>query len=164
HIQDRGYANCLGFLRPKGSTKTIPRWLETILREQGLSFDEEGAFREFWGKALKYDEDVKSLQEQVKSANEALADRAMEVSVLIEKNQKLSDKVAEVEEILNIIRNEKDALVAEKARLKVELERVASENKALAKQIGEFSSQNPLHGYSWWARLISLFKKPPSKN
>jgi cell wall-associated NlpC family hydrolase len=159
HIQDRNYPNCLGFLRPKVTqAEGVPQWLKTLFQESGLSFDDEGEFRSFWEKALKYDDDIKALQGQVKSANEALSDRALEVSLLTEKNQKLSDKVAEVEELNNSLRSDKDTLVFEKAKLEALVEKLTSENEALQNQVDALKGTKPLLGYSWFERFVSLFK------
>jgi FtsZ-binding cell division protein ZapB len=160
HIQDRGYTNCLGFLRPKIATvESIPQWLKTLFQESGLSFTDESLFRVFWEKAIKYDDDLKSLQAQIKSTNEALADRALEVSELTEKNQKLSDGKAEIEELLNKLRTDKNTLDVEKARLELQVNNLSSSVTELQKQVEALMSDKPLLGYSWWERWKSLWGK-----
>jgi FtsZ-binding cell division protein ZapB len=160
HIGDKGYTNCLGFLRPKFTVNDgIPQWLKTILQESGISLSDEGSFREIWGKALDYDNTTKSLQAQVISANEALSDRAMEVSLLTEKNQKLSDKVAEVEELLNKLRSDKDTLLVEKARLEEQVKTLASQIVELQIQVTSLKENNDLFAYSWIERFRSLFDR-----
>jgi len=159
HVQDRGYTNVLGFLRPKIISDGIPQYLKTLFQESGLDWNDEGTFRNFWQKAIKYDDDVKSLQEQVKSANEALADRALEVSVLTEQNQKLSGKIVEVEEISNKLRSEKDSFTWENTKLNLENQKLSEEIESLKSKIENLESEKPLMGYSWGERFISLFRK-----
>ena len=161
HVADETYTNCLGFLRPKFTVQEgIPQWLKTIFQESGMSFETgESLFRELWGKALKYDDDTKSLQAQVVSANEALSDRAMEVSVLTEKNQKLSDKIAEVEEQLNKIRSERDTLDVEKTRLSDEVGVLLQKVAYLEAQVAILKSNKPLMGYTWAERFASLWRR-----
>jgi len=159
HIGDKTYTNCLGFLRPKFQiSKAVPQWFENLLIENNLSLENEGGFRQSWEKLVKYDSDVKSLQEQVKSANEALADRALEVSVLIEKNQKLSDKITETEEIANLTRSKNDTLSWENTQLKLQNEELASKCASLEEQIEKLQTEKPLYGYTFWERLKSIFK------
>jgi len=77
--------------------KDLPDWFKTLLQERGLSLDREGEFRAFWEKAVKYDTDVKTLTGQVASLSASLSDRAGEVSLLSEQNERL--------------RNERDAAI-----------------------------------------------------
>lgn len=159
-IHDRGYTNCLGFLRPKFQvTKAIPQWFENLLIENNLTLEDEGKFRQAWEKLVKYDSDVKSLQEQVKSANEALADRALEVSTLTEKNQKLSDKVTEAEEITNITRSKNDTLTWENTQLKLQNEELGAKCTSLEEKIERLEKDNSLLAYTWVERFKSLFCK-----
>jgi len=159
HIQDRTYTNVLGFLRPKVSnTKVLPQWFENLLTENNLNIENEGKIREFIDKAVKYDGEIKSYQEQIKSVNEALADRALEVSVLTEKNQKLSDAKAEAEEITNLVRSKNDTLSFENAQLKIQNEELASKCASLEEQIEKLQTEKPLYGYTFWERLKSIFK------
>ena len=131
HIGEGGYSKFLGVLRPKiqESSVTEPHWFKTLLQEAGLTLENEGAFRIFWEKAIKYDNDIRSLQEQVKSANEALADRALEVSVLTEKSQKLSDAATEAQEQLNKTRSDYATAVSEKQTLQYQFEKLTIENE-----------------------------------
>jgi len=157
HLQGHTYSAVIGWLTPLKKNMDIPEYFKTLLQERGLSLDREGEFRSFWEKALKYDSDVKSLQEQIKSVSEALADRALEVSMLIEKNQKLSDAKVEIEELLNKLRSEKNTLDVEKARLDIQVNNLSSSVAELEKQIETLKSNKPLLGYSFWERWKSLW-------
>jgi FtsZ-binding cell division protein ZapB len=160
HIGDKSYTNVLGFLRPiLKDVSTTPQYLLTLFQEAGLKIEDEGEVRSFWQKAIKYDDDVKSLQEQVKSANEALADRALEVSVLTEKNQKLSDKVSEIEEINNKLRSENDKIAWEKTGLEIENKKLQEELASLSERVEKLENDNSIHAYSWWTRFVSLWKR-----
>jgi len=72
--------------------KDLPEWFKTLLQERGLSLDREGEFRAFWEKAVKYDDEVKSLLGQIQSLSDSLGDRAKEVSLLAEQNEKLRNE------------------------------------------------------------------------
>lgn len=158
NIRDRGYTNCLGFLRPKFTQpQGIPSYMMTLFQEANINPDDESTFREIWQKSIKYDDDVKSLQEQVRSANEALADKAYEVSECTLKNQKLSDTVAEIEELLNKLRADKDNLTTEKVRLEAQVSDLSSKVTELQTQNEALKGSKPLLGYSWAERFRSLF-------
>lgn len=101
HKQGHTYNAVIGWLTPKEQKMDTPNWFNTLLQERGLSLEREGEFRAFWEKAVRYDDEIKSLQEQVKSNSEALADRAREVSILTEENQRLRNKADEAEEKYN---------------------------------------------------------------
>src|SRR3990167_2685488 len=137
HIGEKSYTNVLGWLRPKiqESSVTEPNWFKTLLQEAGLTLENEGAFRAFWEKAKRYDDEVRSLQEQVKSANEALSDRALEVSVLTEKNQKLSDQATEAQEQLNKTRSDLNTATSEKQTLQFQLEKLTIKAEELQKAV-----------------------------
>jgi hypothetical protein len=161
HVGEKSYTNVLGWLRPKiqESSVTEPNWFKTLQQEAGLSLEREGEFRTFWDKAKRYDDDVRSLQEQIKSANEALADRALEVSLLTEKNQKLSDAKTEAEEQLNKTRGDRDKAIWDKDKAEALNKTLLEENDTLNAKIEAFKSENSLYGYSWVERLLSLFKR-----
>jgi len=111
HIQDRKYTGVVGFLRPKVTLGSpLPSWLTTLLQEAGVSLDDEAKFRAFWDKAKRYDEDTRVLQEQVKSANETLAEKSIDVSNLTSDKQKLSSKVDELTELYNKAVTERNQL------------------------------------------------------
>lgn len=160
HISDKGYNNCLGFLRPKNVQTDAPNWIKTLLQESGLTFEDEGSFREIWTNGIKYHDDIDTLTEQVKSISQALSDRAMEVSVLTEKNQQLSREKDELNELLNKLRTDKDNLTTEKVRLEVENKDLSSSLAELQKQVDRLEANNSLYGYTWLQRLVSLFKRP----
>jgi hypothetical protein len=159
HIQERNYTNVLGFLRPKVQTAGgVPQWLTVLLQEKGLSLDREGEFRAFWDKAKKYDDDIRGLQEQIKSVNEALADRAREVSLLTEDKQKISDKVVETEELLNKARVERDKAVGDAERLAIQIKTLQEEINSLNRRVDELEGEKPLMAYGWFTRFFSLFR------
>lgn len=160
HVQDESYTNCLGFLRPKyAQIETIPAWLKTLLQESGVQITDEGSFREIWSNGIRYEQDVEKLTEQVKSVNEALSDRAMEVSLLTEENRKLQDKVAEIEELNNTLRSDKDSLLTEKIRLEEEVKNLASKVESLEREVEDLKGEKPLMAYSWFERLLSLTRR-----
>jgi len=130
----------------------MPNWLKTLLLEANLSLDREGEFRAYWEKANRYDEETNNLKEQIKSVNESLADRAREVSLLTESNQKLTNRVDELTEQYNQTRSElsETAWKAEKFEI---------ENGRLEEELNSHKEKNNLFAYSWITRFISLFKK-----
>lgn len=159
HRQGHTYSGVIGWLTPLKKAMDIPEWFKTLLLEKNLSLEREGEFRSFWEKAVKYDDEIRGLQEQVKSANEALADRALEVSVLTEKNQKLSDKITETQELNNQLRSKNDTLTWESTKLELENKKLQEENLKLQEKIEKLESDNSLFGYSWWTRFKSLFQR-----
>jgi FtsZ-binding cell division protein ZapB len=141
------------------STDMIPNYLKTLLQEANIDINNEGQFRAFWEKAIKYDNDVRALQEQVKSANEALSDRALEVSTLTEKNQKLSDRASEAEEEVNRLRGERDKATWENTQLTIKVEALEEEIDRLHREIEQHQNNNDIFAYSWLQRWLSLFKR-----
>ena len=115
--------------------------------------------KELEQKSIKYDDEVNQLKEQVKSANEALADRAREVSILIEKNQKLEDRATEAEELFNKLRNECDKETWEATKLGVKIKTLEEEIVRLNEELENFKKKNDILAYNWFTRFISLFKK-----
>ena len=108
HIQEHTYTGVLGWLRPIVKSMQIPDWFKTLLQERGLSLDREGEFRAFWEKAIKYDDDIRQLQEQIKTANEALSQKTLEISMQMDKIQQLQNKVDELNELYNKTKQERD--------------------------------------------------------
>jgi len=108
HIQEHTYTGVLGWLRPIVKSMEIPDWFKTLLQERGLSLDREGEFRAFWEKAIKYDDDIRQLQEQIKTANETLSQKTIEVSMQMDKIQQLQNKVDELNELYNKTKQERD--------------------------------------------------------
>ena len=88
--------------------KDLPDWFKTLLQERGLSLDREGEFRAFWEKAIKYDNDIWELQEQVKTTNEVLSEKTLEISMQMDKIQQLQNKVDELQELYNKVKQERD--------------------------------------------------------
>lgn len=88
--------------------KEIPIWLITLLQEFGLTIEQEAEIRVLLEKARKYDQEILSLQEQLKSANETLSEKSIEVSDLITKNQNLQGKIDALEEQLGRTQVERD--------------------------------------------------------
>jgi len=133
HIQDRTYTNVYGFLRPKVTINgDAPSWLSTLLQERGLTLNDESQIRVLFEKAKKYDDDIKVLQEQVKSANETLSDKSIEVSGLITDKQKLTDKVLELEELYSKAKIERDEF--ERTSNNFETKLTISEEALLSKE------------------------------
>jgi len=108
HIQEHTYTGVLGWLKPIIKSMEIPEWFKTLLQERGLSLDREGEFRAFWQKAINYDDDIRQLQEQVKTANETLSQKTIEVSMQMDKIQQLQNKVDELNELYNKTKQERD--------------------------------------------------------
>jgi murein DD-endopeptidase MepM/ murein hydrolase activator NlpD len=113
--------------------KDLPEWFKTLLQERGLSLDREGEFRAFFEKAVKYDNDIQTLTRQVTSLSASLSDRAGEVSLLSEQNERL--------------RNERDAAIEDfnKERDKFnqadwEAKKLEIKAKSLEEEIGKLNS------------------------
>ena len=159
HLQGHTYSAVIGWLTPLKKSMDIPEWLKTLLQEANLTLQDEGIFRAFWQKAKDYDQHVRELQEQVKSANEALSDRALEVSTLTEKVQKLSDRKGELEEEVNRLRGERDKATWEATQLGIKVEDLEDKNNKLREQITSFEENNNIYAYSFWDRFVSLLKR-----
>ena len=152
-IVKHDYKAVLGWLRPKNKpTTNMPNWFDNFLQENNLTLNDEGKIREIFDKGKRYNDETNALKEQVKSANEALADRAREVSLLTETNQKLNDRVVEAEEGLNTTRAERDTTAWNAEKLEIQNKTLLEENEAL-------KEKNPLMGYGWFTRLFSLFRR-----
>jgi len=152
HLQGHTYSGVIGWLKPIQKNLELPTWFATLLQEKGLSLDREGEFRAFWEKAVKYDDEVRELKQQVISANEALADRAREVSMLTENNQKLSDKATEMEELYNTTRSDRDTATWEKEKLEIKV-------KSLEEEVGALQKKNQELEINKKYRIILKFKK-----
>jgi hypothetical protein len=138
HIQDRPYTSVLGFLRPKNVIiDGVPQWLTTLLQEQNLTTQNETEIRAIFDKAKKYNDDVPALQEQVKSANQNLADKSLEVSDLTGKNQTLASKVDELQKLYNDAKTERDDFSFENKKLTAQVELLTTNNESLQKGIGD---------------------------
>ena len=136
HIQERSYTNVVGFLRPKVTFGSItPQWLLTLLQERGLTLENESEIRSLFEKAKKYDDDIKALQEQVKSANEALADRSLEVSSLTGQNQSLTGKVQEFEKLYSDAKTERDGFEWDSKKVNIQNEELQRSLTNLNKEL-----------------------------
>jgi|GEM_PF-1868431 len=124
HIQSHTYTGVLGWLRAKEITVTdgFPKWLATLLQERGLKIEDESEIRIIFDKAKKYDVEINELQEQVKSVNEALSDRSIEVSTLLGKLQKSNIRLEELEMLYGKTKNEKDGIVWENDKYKIQVD------------------------------------------
>ena len=68
---------------------------------------------------FRSDDEIRELQEQVKTANESLSDKSIEVSNLLGKLQSSTSKVDELEELYGKAKVERDELDWENERLKI---------------------------------------------
>jgi len=142
HIQERGYTNCLGFLRPKNVIiDGFPQWLKTLLQEINLTIQNESEIRVIFEKAKKYDDEVKTLQEQIKLSNEQLADKSLEVSGLIGKNETLTAKVDELQKLYSDAKSERDTFSWEKDKLAIQVTQLQEKTQELQKGIDDRDSQ-----------------------
>lgn len=114
----------LGWLRPKENAvnEATPSWLLTLLQERGLTINNESEIRTLFDKAKRYDDEIKELQEQVKSANESLSDKSIEVSTLLGKLQKAESRISELEPLYNNAKSERDSFSWEVDKLKIKVD------------------------------------------
>jgi len=109
------------------SVPQLPVWLITLLQEFGLTIEQEAQVRQLFDKAKRYDQDILSLQEQLKSANEVLADKSVEISEAITKNQNLQGKIDALEEQLGKTQKERDELKYQLSLSELKLRQLESE-------------------------------------
>ena len=161
HVGDKTYSNILGWLRPKvqESAVTEPNWFKILLQEANLSLENEGEFRAFWEKAVKYDDETQSLKRQIVSANEALADRAGEVSFLTEQNQKLTAERDEAKEDCSKKGVELSEATWKLKQAEAQVLLQNSQIEQLNQELQSFKENNNIMAYSWWSRFLSLFKR-----
>ena len=159
HVQGHTYSAVKGWLRPITKNMDLPEWFTTLLLERNLSLEREGEFREFWGKAIGYDEKVKELQNQIISTNEALSERAGEVSVLTEENQKLRDERDTAREEFNKERDKFNKADWELTQEQIKTVSLEENVKELQDKLEGFKEKNDLYSYSWFERFISLLKR-----
>ena len=126
HIQSHTYTGVLGWLRAKeqqvAEANPIPDWFKTLLQERGLTLNNESEIRVIFDKARRYDDEIKELQEQIKSANETLSDKSIEVSSLLGKLQTATSKVDELETLYGKAKSERDTFSWEAEKLKIKVE------------------------------------------
>jgi hypothetical protein len=117
------WTNPLAFIQKWSNFKEdMPTWFKTLLQERGLSIENESEIRNLFEKAKKYDDEILQLQEQLKSANENLADKSYEVSELLGKNQSLASSVTELEKLYNTAKSERDTFSWENEKIKIQVE------------------------------------------
>lgn len=167
HIQSHTYTGVLGWLRPKENAvnEATPSWLLTLLQERGLTINNESEIRTLFDKAKRYDDEVKELQEQVKSANESLSDKSLEVSTLLGKLQKAESRISELEPLYNNAKSERDSFSWEVDKLKIkvdELEKgmIDKENQITQLKIDLAKSQTEnIGGMTLIQLLLTYFKR-----
>ncbi len=167
HIQSHTYTGVLGWIRAKEAlaTETIPSWLTTLLQERGLTLNNESEIRILFDKAKRYDTEINELQEQVKSANEALSDRSIEVSSLTGKLQTATSKVDELESLYGKAKSERDSLSWENDRLKIQVEELQKgmvdkekQIEALKNDLAKSQTDN-ISGMTLIQLLLTYFKR-----
>jgi hypothetical protein len=166
HIQDRGYTSVTGFLRAKNvTTGDTPQWMLTLLQERGLTINNESEIRTLFDKAKRYDDEVKELQEQVKSANESLSDKSLEVSTLLGKLQKVESRVSELEPLYNNAKAERDSFGWEVDKLKIKIDELEKGMVDKDKQIEQLkidlakSQTENIGGMTLLQLLLTYFKR-----
>lgn len=137
----------------------LPDWFKTLLSERSLTLDNEGEFRAFWDKAIRYDDEVSQLKTQVASLSGSLSDRSLEVASLMERNNQLTTRVDEVQEQLNQARSKLSEVSWKAEKCEAEKNFLQENIENLNEKIKRFESKNSLYAYSWWRRFISLFKR-----
>jgi len=171
NISDETYANCLGFLRPKNVIiDGVPNWLKTLLQERGLTISDESQIRIIFDKAQKYENEVKGLTEQIKTTNEQLADKALEVSDLVRKNESLTADVEKYQKLYNETYADRNSLADENQRLIRDNDSLIEQTDGLKKELenkeeqfnqlkSEFTIlQNAkLKTFSSWTLIVNLF-------
>jgi len=165
HVQSRSYTNVSGWLRPKNVIiESTPQWLNTLLQEVNLTIENESDIRILFEKAKKYNDEVKMLQEQIKSANEQLADKSLEVSRLVGTNETLSLKVDELNKLYSDAKIERDDFAWKNDRNAIlidELQKQISDKDVaidgLKKAYKELES-NSVAGLGFWDLIKLAFR------
>ncbi len=119
----------------------VPSWFSTLLQESNLSLEREGEFRAFWEKAKRYDQEILQLQEQVKSANETLSEKTIEVSDLITKNQKLQGKIDALQEQLFKNQEKRSETETELNKTLLKLHQINQEAEKYQKMIDDITEK-----------------------
>ena len=159
HLQGHTYSAVIGWLTPLKKSMDIPEWLKTLLQEANLTLQDEGSFRAFWQKAIKYDEDVKTLEERVKSLSDNLAQRGDDINTLTSDVQNYRNKAEENQELLNQERIKSAEKAWEATQLGIKVEDLEDKNNKLQNQITSFEENNNIYAYSFWDRFVSLLKR-----
>ena len=139
------------------STDMMPDYLKTLIQEAGIK--NEGEFRAFWEKAIKYDDKVKELNNEIKTVNEALADRSHQVAVLTDDKEKLEEKRDEAQKNYLEERDKLSKTAWELTQANIRIELLDRQVENLEKEIETFKEKNDIYAYNWWDRLFSLFKR-----
>ena len=167
HIQSHTYTGVLGWLRPKEQqlTENAPQWLKTMLQERGLNLNNESEIRIIFDKAKRYDDEVRELQEQVKSANESLSSKSNEVSALLGKLQNSQNRVDELEPLYGKAKEERDAFSWENDKLKLKVQELEKGISDRDKQIdtlkfdySELESES-VKALKWYQLITLAFRK-----
>lgn len=166
HKQGHTYSGVIGWLKPLiKNIEDMPDYFKTLLNEAGLDINKEGEFRAFWEKALKYDDTINDLREQIKSANEKLSETSAQVSMYVDKVQSLDAKVQELQESLNKARDERDKATWEVSKVEAENRGLKEDNEVLLGKVSDLEAKvkelntKILTNVSWWVRFFSLFKR-----
>lgn len=167
HIQSHTYTGVLGWLRPKENavSEATPSWLLTLLQERGLTINNEFEIRILFDKAKRYDDEVKELQEQVKSANESLSDKSLEVSTLLGKLQKAESRISELEPLYNNAKSERDTMSWEVDKMKIKIDELEKGMVDKDKQITQLKldysnlKEQSTTTLSIWELIQLIFKR-----
>jgi cell division protein FtsB len=166
HIEDRTYANITGFLRPKNVIIAgVPQWLNTLLQEINLNIQNESEIRVIFDKAKRYDDEVKVLKSQVVSANETLADKALEVSSLTSKNESLTSQVDDLNKLYTNAKSERDTFSWENDKIKIENESLKEAVTTKETQINDLKKEletlqrESINGLSFWTLIKLAFTR-----
>lgn len=159
HIQERGYTNISGWLRFKKQLENgTPQWLINFLNENNLNVNSESEIRAIFDKSKRYDDEITNLKEQVKSANETLADKALEVSLLTDQKTSLENKIQELTERLGKATGERDKAIWEKEKAVIGCQTLQAELADLQEKCQRLEENNDIYAYTWLERFKSLFR------
>lgn len=167
HIQSHTYTGVLGWLRPKEQqlVENVPQWLKTLLQERGLNLNSESEIRIIFDKAKRYDDEINELQEKVKSSNESLSDKSLEVSTLTGKLQTIQNRVDELEKLYSDVKNDRDSLLWNNDKLKLQIEELKKGVSDRDSQITQLKldyttlKEQSTMALSVWELIQLIFKK-----
>lgn len=108
-------------------------------------------------KESNYEDRIQELTEQVKSANESLAEKSFEVSMLTDKLTDSQNKVEELQESLNKARSDRDSAIWENDQLKLKNKTQEEEIKALREKIVELEKK--AENWNALTHVVMAFKK-----
>ena len=130
----------------------MPEYFKNLLNEYQLDINNEGQIRSFFDKGRKFDDKVNELTTQVETANETISSLSLQVAELTPKITKMEEDILGLKSELVETRNQRDTLSIEKERLEVY-------SRKLEEEVAAFQEHNDIMAYSFWERLISLFKR-----